>query len=73
MVIYQSLGSVVDGLATKPPRSHLGHQGFIDDLLDPLTTTLVTTSSGPGSGIGDSMIFTTVPLYTMASFMVEYL
>jgi hypothetical protein len=36
---------------------------------DPLTTTLVSTSSGPGEGIGESTISTFRPGCTIASFI----
>ena len=36
----------------------------------PETTTLIITSSGPGSGMGESLISTLGPAETMASFMV---
>lgn len=38
--------------------------------LEPQTETLITTSSGPGVGMGESVSFTTVPGWTNASFMV---
>jgi hypothetical protein len=37
----------------------------------PLTTTLITTCSGPGSGIELSTISTLGPLLTMASFIFD--
>ncbi len=40
--------------------------------LEPLTATLMTTSSGPGVGMGESMILTVGPGWTIASFMVEW-
>ena len=36
----------------------------------PETTTLMITSSGPGSGMGESLISTLGPAETMASFIV---
>lgn len=38
---------------------------------DPLTTTLMRISSGPGLGTGESMILTEISVLTAASFMVE--
>lgn len=38
---------------------------------DPDTTTFVTTSSGPGVGIGDSTMWTIGPLAMKASFILR--
>lgn len=37
----------------------------------PETTTLINTCSGPGLGIGESMMLTEVSFWTMASFMLD--
>jgi len=38
--------------------------------LEPETTTLIATSLLPGEGMGESMILTLGPLWTIASFML---